>query len=179
MVGKVIPILGLKTLVGVKKIKKDVLDMKISFTLFGQPASKKNSLNCFGSGKKKIVRQNKRYYAYEQVCLIQLAKIMRENGIKFEKRLGGYEKKKNGELRMHNGKPVPIFAMPRLHLKAIFHRKNSTKIDINNMLAALTDILQKSGIIEDDAYIESFDGTRRFYRSDDERTEIYICDDDG
>ena len=153
--------------------------MKIQFTLYGQPASKKNSMDCFGSGKKKIVRQSKRYYEYERFCLIQLAKIMRENGVKFEKRLVGYKKKKNGGLRMHNGNPVPIFAVPHLHLRAIFHRKSNIKIDLNNLTAALTDVLQKSGLIEDDAFIESFDGTRRIYGSDDERTEIYMSDEGG
>lgn len=47
-----------------------------------------------------------------------------------------------------------------MQISCLYYLKDKRKTDLTNLLAATHDILQKAGIIEDDALIVSVDGSR-------------------
>ena len=61
-------------------------------------------------------------------------------------------------------------------VKCLFFMDSDRRVDLNNLLAAATDILTDYGIIKDDnaKIVVSHDGSRVFYKSSNPRTEIYI-----
>lgn len=69
--------------------------------------------------------------------------------------------------------PLPIAY--KMHIKFLFFRADRRHVDLSNLYEFPQDILQKSGIIQNDCLIESHDGSRKLYDKSNPRTEIYIC----
>lgn len=71
-------------------------------------------------------------------------------------------------------KPLKIDYSINLNCK--FYMKTKRKVDLNNLLSAITDTLVKYKVIVDDNkdIIVGFDGSRVLYDPDNPRTEIYI-----
>ena len=63
-----------------------------------------------------------------------------------------------------------------INLKCTFYMKTRRKVDLSNLLAAISDILSKYNVILDDNrnIIASYDGSRVYYDKDNPRTIIEI-----
>lgn len=123
--------------------------MKIETVVYGEPASKKNSQQIAYNPKTKrpFIMQNARYKQYERNTVHQLKKL----GIK-----------------------DPI-AEP-VNVKCIFYRQTHRRIDLSNLISAISDVLVVAGVLEDDnsTVIVGYDGSRVRYDKDNPRTEIVI-----
>ena len=73
-------------------------------------------------------------------------------------------------------KKIPEPISEPVNVKCVFYRDSERKVDLNNLLAAITDILVKYKVISDDNYkiIASHDGSRVYVDRDHPRTEIEI-----
>lgn len=62
------------------------------------------------------------------------------------------------------------------NVKCLFFMPTRRRVDLNNLLNCITDVLVKHGILMDDNsnIIKSFDGSRVYYDKENPRTEIYI-----
>ena len=56
----------------------------------------------------------------------------------------------------------------------LFYRDNRRPADLANLIALPSDLLQATGIIENDSQIESHDGSRKYYDKENPRTEIIV-----
>lgn len=63
-----------------------------------------------------------------------------------------------------------------VNVKCVFYRDSERKVDLNNLLEAITDILVKYKVISDDNYkiIAAHDGSRVYVDREHPRTEIII-----
>lgn len=70
--------------------------------------------------------------------------------------------------------PEPI--SEPVNVKCVFYRDSERRVDLNNLLEAITDILVKYKVISDDNYkiIAAHDGSRVYVDRDNPRTEIEI-----
>ncbi len=59
-------------------------------------------------------------------------------------------------------------------VKFIFFRCDQRRVDLSNLYEFAQDVLQKAGILTDDFWIFSHDGSRREYDHEHPRTEITI-----
>jgi Holliday junction resolvase RusA-like endonuclease len=123
-------------------------------TIFGQPISKKNSINlvdigkpcsCCGRKPRSIPLPSKAFKAYEKAANAQL-------------RLTSHR---------YRGK---------IEIAAKYYLKTLRMPDLNNLLAATADILQAAGIIQDDKDIVSWDGSRIIGKDPNPRVEITITE---
>jgi len=110
----------------------------------GQPATKKNSQLLRCVRGKPVVVQSKLYRQYEKSALLQL--------------------------KDYKG---PRFSGP-VSVTAKYWLKDNRRPDLNNLMAATADILEKSGIITNDRNIVSWDGSRIMGVSPNPRAEITI-----
>ncbi len=122
----------------------------IEFTIWGQPTSKKNSSQITGrSGRGRII-PSKEYLRWlkeaERQMMVAMAGCV--------------------------GFPItgPVA------LKVVAYRHTHRKIDLPNIIAAVADMLEAFGVLEDDEQIISLDGSRRVYGvvKDVARVEIEI-----
>lgn len=120
----------------------------MKLTIYGNPKSKKNSMQIVKRGNKSSLIQSEAYRKYEADCLRQIS----------------------GKYRLHIDYPVNI--------KAIFYRDSNRRCDITNLLSALHDILVKAGVIADDNFkiVVSVDGSTVKVDKDNPRTEIEITE---
>lgn len=114
------------------------------------PRTKKNSMDVYVNPKtgKPIVRQSKAYREYEDECGWQLLPRPR--------------------------KPI---ACPVI-VKEVFYMGTRRKVDLNNLIAAMDDILVKFRILEDDncRIVIGHDGSRVRYDKQNPRIEITITE---
>jgi Holliday junction resolvase RusA-like endonuclease len=96
----------------------------------GQPATKKNSQVARCVNGKPVVIQSKFYRAYEKVALNALL-----------------------------GFRGPRFSGP-VEVTVHYWLKDNRRPDLNNLMAATADILEKAGLIHNDRDIISWDGSR-------------------
>ena len=70
--------------------------------------------------------------------------------------------------------PEPI--SEPVNVKCVFYRDSERRVDLNNLLEAITDILVKYKVISDDNYkiIAAHDGSRVYVDREHPRTEIEI-----
>lgn len=63
-----------------------------------------------------------------------------------------------------------------VNIKCLFYMKTRRKVDLSNLISAISDILVKYKVIIDDNrnVIASYDGSRVFYDKENPRTEIEI-----
>lgn len=120
----------------------------IHLTLYGNPATKKNSMQIYKNRKtgQSFLSQSERYKEYARDCGRQIT--------------GKYKK----------GIDYPI------NLKCVYYRKTKHRVDLTNLLAATCDILTDYGVIADDNYkiVKSHDGSRVLFDKDRPRVEIEI-----
>lgn len=120
----------------------------IHLTLYGNPATKKNSMQIYKNRKtgQSFLSQSARYKEYAKDCGRQIT--------------GKYKK----------GIDYPI------NLKCVYYRKTKHRVDLTNLLAATCDILTDYGVIADDNYkiVKSHDGSRILFDKDRPRVEIEI-----
>ena len=69
----------------------------------------------------------------------------------------------------------------KVNVKGLFYMDSRRKVDLNNLLEALTDILVKYKILEDDnsTIVVSHDGSRVLYDKENPRTEVEIKEIEG
>jgi len=120
-----------------------------SIVIPGQPASKKNSQIVRCINGKPLLLQSKAYRAYEKAALKAL---MEYQG----KRVSG---------------PVEV----TVH----YWLKDNRRPDLNNLMAATADILEKAGVISNDRDIVSWDGSRIMGTSPNPRAEIILTSKDS
>lgn len=120
----------------------------IHLTLYGNPATKKNSMQIYKNMKtgQSFLSQSARYKEYAKDCGRQIT--------------GKYKKEID----------YPI------NLKCVYYRKTKHRVDLTNLLAATCDILTDYGVIADDNYkiVKSHDGSRVLFDKDRPRVEIEI-----
>ena len=120
----------------------------MKLVLYGNPATKKNSMQIFKNSRtgQPFLTQSKRYKDYARDCGRQIT--------------GKYKKKID----------YPI------NLKCVYYRKTRHRVDLTNLLAATCDILSDFGVIEDDncKIVVSHDGSRVKYDKECPRVEIEI-----
>lgn len=121
----------------------------ISFIIWGNPTTKKNSQRIIWKGKsgnrKPFIVPSKKYEEYEKASLLYCP---------------------------------PLHINSAVNVKAIYYRQDHRRVDLTNLNEALHDILVKAGTLEDDNcnIIVSTDGSRVMYDKDYPRTEVYIED---
>ena len=73
-------------------------------------------------------------------------------------------------------KKIPQPISEPVNVKCVFYRDSERKVDLNNLLEAITDILVKYKILVDDNFkiIASHDGSRVYVDREKPRTEIEI-----
>ncbi len=105
----------------------------MTLTILGPPITKSNHQRIFrGKGGRPRVAQSAAYVKWETDAIGQLAKQL--------------------------GPPSPPTNVP-VALRAIFYRERRTG-DLGNFLKSLCDVIERSGIVENDRLIVSFDGCR-------------------
>lgn len=127
---------------------KIVRGQNIKLILYGNPATKKNSMQIFKNSRtgQPFLTQSKRYKDYARDCARQIT--------------GKYKQ----------GIDYPI------NLKCVYYRQTKHRVDLTNLLAATCDILSDFGVIEDDncKIVVSHDGSRVKYDKECPRVEIEI-----
>lgn len=118
--------------------------METRLIIPGQPATKKNSQVARCVNGKPVVLQSKAYRAYEKMALKALLACPRAE-------FWG---------------PVTVTVN--------YWLKDNRRPDLNNLMAATADILEKAGVIPNDREIVSWDGSRIMGVSPDPRVEITI-----
>lgn len=119
----------------------------LEFTIYGNPASKKNSQEIvYPKGRKPIIVQSKTYKSYEKAC----------------------KKWVEGLVDEPINRPVNI--------RYLFYRKDKRRCDESNLIAAADDILVKYGVIADDNFtiVRGHDGTRVYVDKNNPRTLVRI-----
>jgi Holliday junction resolvase RusA-like endonuclease len=118
--------------------------MEARLVIPGQPATKKNSQVARCVNGKPVVLQSKAYRTYEKMALQALLACPRVG-----------------------------FAGPVV-VTVHYWLKDKRRPDLNNLMAATADILERAGVIVDDREIVSWDGSRIMGTSTNPRAEITI-----
>jgi Holliday junction resolvase RusA-like endonuclease len=125
-----------------------------NYYIFGRPTTKKNHGQIImhppvipGGKKRRMFIPSKQFNAYQDMALEQLA-------------------------LQHNGHVAIDFPV---RVRALYYFKDGRQADLINLEQATADILQKAGVLHDDKYIVSWDGSRAFYKCVEHvaRIEIY------
>jgi Holliday junction resolvase RusA-like endonuclease len=122
--------------------------MEACLVIPGQPATKKNSQVARCVNGKPVVLQSKAYRAYEKMALKALLAC-----------------------------PRTEFSGPVV-VTVHYWLKDKRRPDLNNLMAATADILEKARLITDDREIVSWDGSRIMGTSPNPRAEITIKEAD-
>lgn len=134
--------------------------MPLRYTIKGDPRTKKNSPQIFyrGSicplckkGQTPFVAPSKAYKQYEQMALWQLT-------------------------------PKPKQPISKaVTVKCLFYMKTKRKVDLNNLLEAVCDILVAGNVLADDNsdIVVSHDGSRVMFDKSNPRVEITITETDN
>lgn len=117
----------------------------IKLTIFGPPITKKNSQQIILAGKRPCIIPSTAYKKYEKAAKNQLA-------------LQSLCKAPQG--------PIAV--------KCLYYMQTNRSCDLTNLMAATHDVLQSAGVIEDDKWIVSVDGSRIIGKDPDPRVEITI-----
>jgi Holliday junction resolvase RusA-like endonuclease len=115
----------------------------------GRPVPKKNNMMARCVNGKPLIIQSKNYREYEKMALLSLADYQ-----------------------------GPRFNCP-VQVKASYWLADNRRPDLNNLMAATADILEKAGILKNDRDIVSWDGSRIMGVSPEPRTEIVITSIDN
>lgn len=63
-----------------------------------------------------------------------------------------------------------------VNVKCIFYMRTKRKVDLSNLISAISDILVRAGVLADDnsEIIVGYDGSRVYYDKENPRTEVEI-----
>lgn len=134
------------------------LPMEVKLSWKGRPSIKKNSMTVIRVGNRMLPQFSK---SYKEALATQLPQIKEQWG----------ERESIGS------------AENQLWLEAHFFISGKSEADWDNLVTSLFDLLQKAGVISNDRWIRSLDGTRKWWKWDkdnkrileeDERTEVII-----
>ena len=129
---------------------KIVRGQNMKMTIYGNPATKKNSMQIYKNSRtgRPFLTQSKRYKDYARDCAKQIT----------------------GKYKQDIDYPI--------NLKCVYYRKTKHRVDLTNLLAATCDILTDCGVIADDNYkiVRSHDGSRIDFDRDNPRVEIEIME---
>lgn len=103
-----------------------------SFTIYGQPVSKKNAM---------------------QMARTKTGRFFPVPSAAYRKWLTLAKQQISGHIFLRIDEPI--------HLKIIAYRHTKRNIDLSNIYAAVEDMLQKLGVIKDDGQVQSHDGSRK------------------
>jgi Holliday junction resolvase RusA-like endonuclease len=104
----------------------------------GQTPSKKNSHHIRRSGRKAWISPKPEYQQWENNAVLQL------------------------QAQKNQRKPYVDYPLKgRLNLSCVIYRRHQYQPDLSNLIQSVEDALERAGIIENDKYIESLDGSRR------------------
>ena len=119
----------------------------LTFTIYGEPRSKKNSMRIVKMGNRYSLVQNERYRTYERDAVSQITEAHKDHHIEYH-----------------------------CNIKYTFYRSTHRRVDLSNLIAAADDILVKAGVIEDDNWkiVGGHDGSRVRFDPVAPRTEILI-----
>lgn len=124
--------------------------MKLTYTIPGKPATKKNSQRiCFNKATgRRFIRPSPQYEDYATAASFFL----------------------------RPAPPQPINTP--VNVKCLYYMPTHRRVDQVNLLEATLDILVEYGVLEDDNsnIVVSHDGSRVLYDKDNPRTEITITD---
>lgn len=130
--------------------------MKIKFTVFGNPVTKKNSQEIIqvdrgGGGKRPIPIQSKQYQQYRRDFLMQIP----------------------GSARLNIDTPI--------NLKCVYYMATRRPVDITNLYSATNDLLVDGNVLMDDCrdVVASTDGSIVLLDRENPRVEITITDYTG
>lgn len=121
---------------------------EIKITIFGDPATKKNSQRIISVRGRPMIIPSARYKAYEKNVLAQVHS----------------ESKRGLECRVN--------------VKCKYYMQTRRRVDLANLLEATTDALVRAGVFADDNsnIIAGHDGSRVYYNKIDPRVEITISE---
>jgi Holliday junction resolvase RusA-like endonuclease len=122
---------------------------RLNLTLYGEPRSKKNSMQIVRIGTSHRLIQSKNYRDYEQDAVRQIEDAHKAYHVDY-----------------------------RVNIRYTFFRSSKRRVDLSNLIAAADDILVKAGVIEDDNWkiVVSHDGSRIRFDPIAPRTEIEITE---
>lgn len=101
----------------------------------GAPRTKKNSLRRLKRGKRIFTVPSAAHEAWEAIAVAQLRRQWQTLGV---------------------AGPVAY----SVNLRALVYRERAGRADLLNYLAAVSDALEKAGVLEDDRLVASVDGSR-------------------
>ena len=118
----------------------------MTYTIYGDPVTKKNSQRIVKAGKYTRVLPSNAYLQYRADSIAQIT----------------------GEKRLHISSPV--------NLKVVYYMRTKQRVDLVNLLEATCDILVDAGVLDDDnsRIVVGHDGSRVEYDKQNPRAEITI-----
>lgn len=119
------------------------------FVIPGDPMTKKNHRPIYRAGGRPFIGKSQSLRDAEEFIYWRLIDQKRKNGI------------------------LSCIAIP-VQITFLFYRKTHRRCDLSNLYELPQDALVKSGVLQDDALIESHDGSRKLYDRENPRTEIII-----
>ena len=121
--------------------------MIYTFTIPGNPITKKNSQKIITIGRRHSLVPSDQYKAYEKAAMFYLLK----------------------------GKPKTPIDYP-VHVQCIYYMESRRRVDLTNLLEATDDILVSAGILLDDNrnIIASHDYSRVYWDKQNPRVRIFI-----
>ena len=119
----------------------------LTITIYGEPRSKKNSMQIVKIGNSHRLIQSKNYRDYEQYASWQIAEADAVYHVDY-----------------------------LVNIKYTFYRSTRRRVDLSNLIAAADDILVHAGVLEDDNWkiVGGHDGSRIRFDPAAPRTEIEI-----
>ena len=118
----------------------------MTYTIYGDPVTKKNSARIVNAGNYPRVLPSKAYLQYRTDAIAQIT----------------------GTKRLHISSPV--------NLKVVYYMRTKRRVDLVNLLEATCDILVDAGVLDDDnsRIVAGHDGSRVEYDKQNPRAEITI-----
>ena len=118
----------------------------MTYTIYGDPVTKKNSARIVSAGKYPRVLPSKAYLQYRADAIAQIT----------------------GAKRLHIASPV--------NLKVVYYMRTKRRVDLVNLLEATCDILVDAGVLDDDnsRIVAGHDGSRVEYDKQNPRAEVTI-----
>ena len=118
----------------------------ITFTVKGNPVTKKNSSQIVVAGGRPRVIPSKAYKEYAKVFMVQVPAMARQK-----------------------------LDVPQ-NLRCTYYMQTRRRVDLNNLLAATADLLVQAGVLEDDNadIVYSLDGSRVSYDKNEPRVVVEL-----
>lgn len=123
--------------------------------ILGAPRTKKNSLRRLKRGKRVFTVPSLAHEQWEAVAVAQL-------------------RKQHAYVRTIYGPDYAAMITTPVNLRAVVYRERAGRADLLNYLAAISDALERAGVLEDDRLVASLDGSRLMLDRARPRVEIEL-----